>query len=182
MSNYKIYDGTYLYFVTFTINNHIPLFTDAIYRDIVINSLKFSIENRSLRIFAYVIMSTHIHLIVFDAQFDNQRLQKTINEFRKFTGNALLKQIKKDDQSILEKFIETHRTDREHRIWAVGFHPIGIENEKMLVQKINYIHENPVKAGLTDNPLNWKYSSAKSWETGEEGPLPIHHYLDVGDC
>lgn len=64
MSNYQIYDGTYLFFVTLALNKQVPLFSQAVYRNIIIQSLNYSISRKSLRLFAYVIMPTHLHLIV----------------------------------------------------------------------------------------------------------------------
>ena len=80
---------------------------------------------------------------------------------------------------LAEKFTEQTRSDRLHKIWEIGIHPIGLESEKFITQKMTYIHENPVKAGLVEDAVLWGYSSAKIWENGEKGILPISHYLDA---
>jgi REP element-mobilizing transposase RayT len=180
MSNYQIYDGTYLFFITLSLNKHAPLFSQAVYRNIIIQSLNYSISKKSLRLFAYVIMPTHLHLIVFDSQFENDRLRKTIGEFRKYTAHEIMKVLKTANPELLaEKFTEQSRSDRLHKIWKIGIHPIGLESDTFLTQKMSYIHENPVKAGLVKDAILWEYSSAKCWETGEKGILPISHYLDA---
>lgn len=180
MSNYQIYDGTYLFFVTLALNKQVPLFSQAVYRNIIIQSLNYSISRKSLRLFAYVIMPTHLHLIVFDSQFENDRLRKTIGEFRKYTGHEIMKELQATNPKLLaEKFTEQTRSDRLHKIWEIGIHPIGLESDKFLTQKMTYIHENPVKAGLVEDAVLWGYSSAKIWEKGEKGILPISHYLDA---
>ena len=181
MAKLPFYEGANLYFVTFTLNKHAHLFKNAIYRDIVIDSLKFCVNQRHLRIFAYVIMSSHLHLIVFDSNYNNKRLKTTIDQFRSFTAHEILKKIKVNNPDLLLNFIEKSRTDREYRIWTDGFHAIGLDTEQKLKQRFDYIHNNPVKALLVEDPKQWIYSSASYWEDGEIGPLPIHHFLDVDE-
>ena len=182
MANFPFYDGAALYFVTFTLNNHVHLFKKTSYRNIVIEALRFCINQSHLRIFSYVLMSSHLHLIVFDSHFNNARLKKTIDRFRSFTAHEILKELKVKEPELLEKdFKESNRTDREYRIWADGFHAIGLDTEQKMEQRFAYIHNNPVVASLVKEPKDWFYSSAAYWETGKEGPLPVHHYLDVDE-
>lgn len=89
MERYRIYSDAAVYFVTYSIVGWLPLFvTEAAFR-IVSDSLTFCHHNKQLQINAFVIMPTHVHLIVFDGDFDNERLINTLADFRKFTGRQL---------------------------------------------------------------------------------------------
>ncbi|HWR66630.1 MAG TPA: hypothetical protein VN364_10975, partial [Bellilinea sp.] len=79
---YRIENGVFVYFVTFTVVDWLPVFVDEIPIKIVIDSLKYCIDHKNLRVNAYVIMPTHLHAIVFDATFDSVNLSKTLTNFR----------------------------------------------------------------------------------------------------
>jgi len=64
MGGYRIHDQTGLYFLTFTIVGWVDVFARKEYKDIIIENLKFCIQEKGLILFAYVIMSNHVHLIV----------------------------------------------------------------------------------------------------------------------
>ena len=106
MDSYKFIDGVYVYFVTFTIVDWLPVFIDSEPIDIINNSLRFCYDSKHLLIHAYVIMPNHIHLIVSDADFNNDRLGKTLIDFRKFTGNGLADYI---DANLSETLAQTIR-------------------------------------------------------------------------
>jgi hypothetical protein len=56
-----------------------------------------------------------------------------------------------------------HKTDREHQVWQEGSHPEQIEGEAMMLQKLEYIHNDPVARGYVDEPIHWRYSSARNY-------------------
>jgi REP element-mobilizing transposase RayT len=180
MSPLSLYDGASIYFVTMSLNNHIPLFRRAVYRDIIINSLLYCINHKALRMFAYVIMPSHLHMIVFDAELNNERLHQTMGHFRSYTAHKLTKELEVFNPVLLEKkFTAEKEIDRKYRIWASGYHPIGLTSNEFISQKFAYIHNNPANAGLVSDPVQYPYSSALFWETGKKGILPIHDYLDL---
>lgn len=174
MDSYNFIDGVYLYFVTFTIVDWLPVFVNPEPIQILIDSLNYCITEKFLRIHAYVIMPNHIHLIVYDAEFDNLRLQKTLTSFRKFTGSNLANYM---DQNLANSIsVVTRRKqleDRARQVWQPGWHAEGLASEKFLFQKINYVHENPVRKGYVRYPEHWVNSSAGYWFSGEEGIIPV---------
>jgi hypothetical protein len=89
MEKYRIVDGIAAYFVTFTVVEWLPVFIGEDTCKIITESLNFCITNKSLRVNAYVIMSNHMHAVLFDSDFDTERLQHTLDDFRKFTGRQL---------------------------------------------------------------------------------------------
>lgn len=174
MDRYKLVNGVYVYFVTFTVIDWLPVFINPEPTQILVDSLKYCIDEKGLRINAYVIMPNHLHMIVFDEKFDNERLGQTLVDFRKFTGRKLASFI---DNKLPESFAAMIRskalTDRERQVWQPGWHAEGLLSEKFWNQKMNYIHENPVRKGLVRLPEQWRYSSAGYWINGVEGDIPV---------
>lgn len=158
-SRYKVLDEDNYYFISSAIVNWIPVFTSSKYFNILVDSMKYCQENRSLKIYNYVIMDNHFHLIV-----KNNHLNSVISSLKRFTALELIKTAKKDKKYwLLEQFENSrkpYKTESDHQIWQEGFHPQLISSEDMLFQKIDYIHFNPVKRGFVNQPEYWRYSSA----------------------
>jgi len=174
VDNYKFINCVYVYFVTFTIVDWLPVFIDPEPIEIIINSLRFCYDSKHLLIHAYVIMPNHIHLIVSDADYNNERLGKTLTDFRKFTGNGLADYI---DANLSETLAQTIRVkqlnDRIRHVWQTGWHAEALYTEQFLMQKVNYIHENPIRKGFVKMPEQWRHSSAGYWLNGETCEIPI---------
>ena len=95
-TGYKIVDQEALHYVTFQIVNWVDLFTRKVYRDIVIDSLKFCQANKGLELYAFVVMSNHIHLLI---RSDIGKLSDTIREFKSFTAKQILLAIEMERES-----------------------------------------------------------------------------------
>jgi putative transposase len=164
MEHYRILEGVGVYFVTFTIVEWLPVYIEETTCKIITDSLNFCIQNKCLRVNAYVIMPNHIHAVVFDRDFDSGRLKHTLDDFRKFTGR---KPADYCDAHFSLAFGEAFRRaageDRQRRFWQPTQHPEGIVSERFWRQKVNYIHENPVRKGLVPRPDDWRFSSARFW-------------------
>lgn len=174
MDNFRFVDGVYVYFVTFTVIDWLPVFINPEPTQIVVASLRFCIREKGLRINAYVIMPNHLHMIVFDEKFDNGRLWQTLVDFRKFTGRKLASFIENNLRESLAAVIRSKElTDRERQVWQPGWHAEGLSSESFWKQKMDYIHENPVRKGHVLLPEHWRYSSAGYWLNGEEGDIPV---------
>lgn len=174
MAHFKFIEGIDIYFVTFTVIKWLPLFQHPEAIQIIMDSLLFCISEKYLQIYAYVIMPDHIHLVVFDKECDNQRLRKTLVDFRKFTGRMLADYIDLNFAGQLSSVTwSSFLKDRQRQIWQPGWHAEGIASEYFLQQKIDYIHENPVRKRFVCYPERWEHSSAGFWYCGKDGPLPI---------
>jgi putative transposase len=164
MERYRIIEGIGVYFVTFTVVEWLPVFIDETTCKIITDSLNFSIQNKRLGVNAYVIMFNHLHAILFDKDFDNERLKHTIDDLRKFTGRKMLDYA---DANLPAAFGQTFRenagADRERKFWQPSKHAEGIFSEKFYHQKLNYIHLNPVRKGLVRAAQDWRFSSASYW-------------------
>lgn len=147
----------------------LDIFTRREYRDIVVQSLQHSINHKGLDLYAWVIMSNHLHLAARCQ--DPHRMSDFLRDFKKFTSKEILKAIIEIPESrrefLLDKFAyEARRTGRakEFKVWKDDNHAIDLDNEGIdMMEKIDYIHMNPVRAGLVDDPADNVYSSARNY-------------------
>lgn len=158
---YRITDDAHVYFVTYSIVDWLPMFISESACRIVIDSLNFCHQKKGLRINAFVIMPTHMHAIVFDGDFDSERLKRSLTDFRKFTGRSLSDHCLNHMPKCFHETLRASSTaDRERRFWQPSRHPEGIQTEKFWRQKLDYLHENPVRKGLVMRAPYWRFSSA----------------------
>ncbi len=148
-SRYKIYEPTHPHFLTCTILNWLPIFIRKESVQIIIDSIKHLQKEENLKLYAYVILENHLHLI---AQSDD--IGKSMRHFKSFTAKALLKLLQKENaQTLLEQFRfykKAHKTDRTYQIWQEGYQPKLMQTDVMMISKIKYIHHNPVKRGYVE--------------------------------
>jgi len=170
-SRYRITENNYPFFITATTVAWIPVFTRKPYIEVLIDSLNFCRQHKGLQIFAYVIMDNHIHLVVA-----GEKLSETIKEFKSYTAREIVRLAGEEGKSWLLNQLQfhkhEHKTDSRHQVWQEGFHPQQIYSEDVLRQKAEYLHHNPVRAGLVERPEDWFYSSARNY-AGLPGALDI---------
>ncbi|HLJ09831.1 MAG TPA: hypothetical protein VKU82_01510 [Planctomycetaceae bacterium] len=174
MERYRISEGASVYFVTFSIVDWLPIFVSDEPCRIVAGSLKYCHEHKGLRVNAYVIMPTHIHMIAFDADFDSARLSAALTDFRKFTGRSLADYCDAHSPGCICAVLrEAAGDDRERRLWQSSRHPEAITSEPFWQQKLDYLHANPCRKGLVLRPEYWRYSSAGYLLSDGELPCEI---------
>ncbi len=140
-----------LYFLTFTVKNWYYILDRHNHWNIISDSLKYFQENKSLKIYGFVFMINHIHLIVLSSDTIG-----FIRDFKKFTTNEILKNIEQNEPKTLKLFI--NETGKE--LWQKTNMPELIETESFFLQKLNYIHQNPVKRSYISMLEHWYWSSA----------------------
>ena len=160
-------------FFTATIYEWNHLLSDDNHKDIIIDSLKFLVTDKRIELNAFVIMSNHIHLIwqpLFS--FSPSGIQAS---FMKYTAQQLKRSLIKNDAEALANF-KVNKHDREYQIWKRE--PLSIEliSEDLFKQKLEYIHYNPVKAGLCEKPEDYYYSSARFYLDGLDNFKMLTHF------
>jgi REP element-mobilizing transposase RayT len=176
MSRYKIYEQHGLNYLTLTTVGWIDVFSRQRYRDIIIESLKYCQTHKGLHVYGYVIMSNHIHMIVHTEGFE---LSDVLRDFKKFTASNILKSIQKEPESRREwlmhlfKFFAHNDSNREHQFWQTDNHPIALWSQDVIWQKLDYIHLNPVRAGIVANSTEYIYSSAGDYYLNRKDLLDI---------
>ncbi len=131
----------------------------------MIDSLKYCQQNKQLEIYAFVVMSNHLHLLL---RSGIGKLSDTIREFKSFSTKQILLEIESETESrkdwmlnIFEFAAKKHKRNEKFQVWTHENHPELIYSDKFRFQKMNYIHDNPVRAGIVENPEDYLYSSAR---------------------
>ncbi len=109
-----------------------------------------------------MILDNHLHLVV-----SGDNLAKTIREFKSYTAREIIQQAQQEEKDWLLSQLKYHKFEHKresgYQVWQEGFHPQMISSEKILAQKIEYIHYNPVRVGLVEKAEDWLYSSARNY-------------------
>ncbi|MCX2745300.1 transposase [Mangrovivirga sp. M17] len=165
---YKITDQNGIHFCTITVVDWIDIFTRMEYRDIIVESLKYCISSKGLELYSWVIMSNHIHLI--GSVSPPHKFSNFLRDFKKFTSKEIVKEINRINESrrewLLDRFsFQARKTQRarNYKIWKDSNHCIEIDSSIDIWEKIHYIHENPLRNGLVDEPEDYRYSSARDY-------------------
>ena len=178
-SRYKVYEKGYPYFLTSSVVYGLPIFCIPKAAEVALTSLEFLQDEKNFRLHAYVIMGNHIHLI---AQSDS--LVSNISSFKSYTARRIIDHLRSHSHTRwLRKLREqkaTFKSDRQYQLWQEGYHPKKINGDQMMIQKIAYIHNNPVKRGYVDKPEYWRYSSARNYENGS-GLIRISPFKGRGE-
>ena len=165
-TRYKISESDSPYFITCTVVDWLPVLTRDNIASILIENLVFMTTHNRLMIFAYVIMPSHIHMIV-----NAPLLSAQISRFKSYIARRIIDLlISEDDKRLLSIFQHAkpdYKADSTYRFWQPGCHPKQIYSTEVMNQKIIYIHQNPVRKNLVENPEDWKYSSISNYLTGE---------------
>ncbi|RNI29709.1 transposase [Rufibacter immobilis] len=172
----KIHEG-YLYYLTLTVVDWVDVFTRPVYRHIILDSLKFCQEKKGLELYAWCLMSNHLHLIA--SAKEGFHLSDILRDFKKFTSRSIVEAIQQEHESrrewMLHRFrfpANVHSKVTNHKFWQDGNEAKEIHSNEFLQQKIEYIHQNPVWAELVQEPAHYLYSSALDY-TGSKGLLKI---------
>jgi len=170
-TKYQIHDERYPHFITCSVVDGIPIFSMPECAEIILNSLGFLRDERQIKIIAYVIMENHLHAILY-----GENLKRQIAAFRSYTARCVVDILRHNHHKIwLNRFggiVKSYRKDRSHQIWRASYHPLQLYFDEMLIQKINYIHNNPVKRGYVNEAHHWRYSSAGNY-LGHAGLIEI---------
>jgi REP element-mobilizing transposase RayT len=166
---YKIQDQEAVYFVTFTTIYWLDIFTRQEYKDIFLDSIRYCQENKGLELYAYCIMSSHVHLII--ARRGEPELQDIMRDIKKYTAVSIISAIKNNPQEsrrdllmcLFEKEGKYNKDNEKYQFWQRHSHPIALDTEAKLYQRMGYIHNNPVEAGIVLQPEHYLYSSAATY-------------------
>lgn len=166
---YRVYDGAYPHFITSAIAYWIPVFCRKDYFEVIADSLRYCIEHKGLVVHGYVVMPNHIHLIC--SQVD-MRISQVIGDFKRHTSSQILKKLSEDCRTTwLSAF--KNAGGGQPILWNEGFHPMQVHTREFFQQKLDYMHDNPIRAGFVENAEDWKYSSAGFYYCEKDSVVPI---------
>ncbi|WP_273566754.1 REP-associated tyrosine transposase [Maribacter halichondriae] len=166
--NYKFHNKVGAYFVSFATVYWIDVFTRQDYFKILADSITYCRAEKAMEVYAYCFMPSHVHLIIRSANEDPAGL---LRDFKKYTAKQLLKAIEENPQEsrkewllrAFEKAAKKKSNVSKRQFWQHHNQPIELWSTKVIKQKIDYIHNNPVIPGFVTTPTEWKYSSARNF-------------------
>jgi REP element-mobilizing transposase RayT len=180
------HDDTYsMYFCTFTCFDWLPLIDITNSYDIVYNWFNY-LKSKEVFVIAYVIMPNHLHCILHFPS-PNFNLNKVIGNGKRFMAYEIIKRLHNKEETLLIQSLSNAVTPRErkkgqlHKVFKSSFDAKPIFSDKFLMQKINYIHHNPVsgKWNLAKDFVSYEYSSASFYELGIGQHFVPLHYTDL---
>lgn len=163
------------FFVTTTVMNFARIFAlGEQYYEILRDSLVYVLEKHRARLFAYVFMPSHVHFIV--DMPEGQLLSDFMRDFKKYTSTRIRQQLEADGYEDWIEELRGNAAGRKHifKLWMDRFDDVVIASEEMLIVKLEYIHDNPSRAGLVREPEAWPYSSAQNYSIGDHSFLRVH--------
>lgn len=145
---YRIHDQYGQYFITCSVHQWVDVFTRKTYVDILLSSIRYCQQHKGLKVYAWVVMSNHIHMIVSS---DKEKLSDIIRDFKKFTSSKLVEAIKDNPKESRKGWL-LWLLKKEDKItfWQEGYHGEEIITQAFFDSKLTYIHMNPVKAGMVE--------------------------------
>lgn len=174
---YRIKDQHAAHFLTFSVVGWIDLFTRKVYKDILTDSLCFCRNNKGIILNAFVIMSNHMHLIA--RAREEYILSDFIRDFKRHTHKTMMPIIQSELESrrlwMLHQFAYyagRHTRNENFQIWTNNSHPVELVSAAMTAERLLYIHQNPVRAGIVTQAEHYLYSSASNY-CGQRGVLEI---------
>jgi REP element-mobilizing transposase RayT len=161
------------HFITFTTVQWVDVLTRPLYKDIIVDSLKYCIRNKGLVVHAWVIMTNHVHLIA--RATEGKDLSNVLRDLKKYTSRAITYHIKKNDMESRKNWMlwifrsagEENSNNKVYQFWQQNNHPIELSDNRMFDQRLHYLHNNPVKQCWVDKPEDYKYSSAIDYAGGK---------------
>ncbi|MEO8173445.1 MAG: transposase [Sediminibacterium sp.] len=163
-------------FITITCLKWLPVLQNDHHKAIIIEALQNRVAKQQVTIYAFVIMPNHMHIIW---QLHDGIIRENFQrDFLKFTARAILQFIRMNEDKIIKE-LKVKAPDRNYQVWERNSLRVDLYSEKIFIQKMNYMHSNPVqqKWRLADLPGNYRFSSAKFYETGIDEFLMLTHYL-----
>jgi putative transposase len=151
-------------FVTTTVTNWQPVFSKRETADLVILTLDETVKKFGISVCGYVLMPSHLHLLAGFPQIEKMSL--IIGSFKSLTSRRIRERMREQEQS---HFL----LSGEFKLWKRRFDDVIIVSERQFRIKLDYIHNNPVKAGLVDSADEYVYSSAADWTGSGNGAIEV---------
>jgi REP element-mobilizing transposase RayT len=162
-------------FFTATIHEWKHLFLKEAHKNIIIESLQFLVTQKRITLYGFVVMSNHVHIIwqpLFG--FSPSTIQAS---FMKHTAKQLKASLEKNDTEKLAMY-KVNKYDRTYQVWKREPLSVELRTPAVFNQKLEYMHNNPVAAGLSNTAESYYYSSARFYHDGIDAFGMLSHYSE----
>jgi REP element-mobilizing transposase RayT len=169
---YKFYNPEGIYFVSFATIYWIDVFIRNTYKNVFLESLYYCQKNKGLKVHAWVIMTSHVHMIISSTC---NKLEDIMRDMKSYTSGKIRNEIIINPQEsrkewmlwLMKRAGRKNGNNNDFQFWQQHNHPIELSYNKIMKQKLDYLHNNPVKAGFVNSPEEYKYSSAIDYIGGK---------------
>jgi len=169
-----------VFFVTTTLVDFKPLVLNDSYYRLIIDSLNFMQRRGDFALIAYSIMLTHLHLVL---QISGEKnISDIMRDFKKYTSFRIRKRLEDGGHHrIMESLRLRPGSRQQFKVWMDRFDDLLITNEETLCTKVEYIHQNPVRAGLVERDIDWPYSSARNYRVNDHSLVEVKWISEASD-
>ena len=144
----------------------------------MLESLRFCIQEKGLIVHAWIIMTNHVHLIISS---NNNKISDIVRDIKKYTSRQIIDLIVKNLQESRKEWMlnifsftgKGNKSNKNYQFWKQDYHPVELNTNIKLAQRLVYLHENPVRSGLVWEAEYYKFSSAIDYYKNEKGLLEI---------
>jgi putative transposase len=171
---YSIRDQGGVYFVTFTVHQWADVFTRKTYIDLLLDSVEYCQGNKGLEVYSWVVMTNHCHFIL---RARNENLSDVIRDFKKYTSKSIFAAIKANPSESRKEWLPMMLSHNgKIWFWEEGYHGEEVLSLEFYRSKVDYIHANPVRAGLVAKEEDYLFSSAGDYLNVRRGRLELSYY------
>ena len=162
----------HLYFITTTVLDFEKVFSFGNkYYEIVISNLKQQLNQYQTSLYAYVLMPNHFHLIVHTPV--GKSLSDFMRDLKKYSSIQIKEELENDGKQEFINILMMKSGFGGYKLWMDRFDDVILYTDKVIQTKVDYIHNNPVKAGLVKMVTDWKYSSARNYYLGDHSVIKV---------
>ncbi|RPI06610.1 MAG: hypothetical protein EHM64_02410 [Ignavibacteriae bacterium] len=173
----QLLKGEEFFFITTTVVHHAKVFIKKEYCDILLHNIRYYQQRYKFEILGYATMPSHLHWII-EIKSSQGSVSDIMRDVKKYSAWDIMEAIEHDGQTNLIKLFEdsaylSNSHSQKRKFWMPRFDDEVIHNEGMLLTKLGYIHNNPVKAGLVENPEDYIFSSARNYILDDHSVINI---------
>lgn len=169
---YKFHDQERSYFISFATVYWIDVFIRPVYKCILVDSINHCVREKGLIVYAWVIMTSHVHMIIGTKK---EKMQDIVRDLKKFTSKKIVEAIRENPVESRKEWMlwmfkragERNGNNKSFQFWQQHNKPIELSDNKIADQKLDYLHGNPVEEGFVSKPHEYKYSSAIDYSDGK---------------
>ena len=173
MTTFNSKEENIFHYLTFVVFRRVPIFKSEKICQFFIDALRETKEKHPFKLIGYVIMPDHVHLIVNPVGCDIELIGK---EIKGRSGNKIINWLKENNYAASLnkiKFKVSQKRNHSYAVWQKKVKAVDLWSHKFILQKLNYVHLNPVRANLCDHPAKWKWSSYHAYLPSKLYEIPI---------
>ena len=160
-----------VFYITTVVHNRLPLFTKPAYVIPLFDSLLYYRSRYRFRLHGYVCMPDHLHLLIWPQQPND--VDAIMRDFKGFTARRIVHQAQAEENAALLAQLCSESRRSEHQVWQESFWEQDVFSQSYMREKLIYLHRNPVRAGLVQKPEEYRYSSYRTYLTGEQWLIEV---------